>query len=441
MKLRNQIMYSSAYLAVALTTQTVVTWYSYYYAPPEGQGFISIALIGYALLIGRVIDAIADPLVAYWSDNSTHEKGRRIPFIKYGSLPLVIIFILIWFPIVGESSIYNFYYLTIMMCAFFFFFTVVVAPYLALLPEISPDPDERITISTYQSVANILGLIMSSTLAGILIDKYGYKAMGIVLGVIALVFFYMPVKVVKEKRHVRSKNDLGFWVNFHLLLKNKNFVFYQIANLFLWFTVNMLTIAAPYIGGVLMGLNEQGSGLMLGGTFLTAIATSPLILKLTKRYGKKRIFSITMLMAAAILSLIYLIGRPWLFFDAKWFGYTVIALAGVPISAIFIIPNAIIADITDQDTFKTGQKRQAMFFGIQGLVSKMVIGLSSWVTLSILFNNYGYNKADPTGIYLTAPVAAVLCIISYFTFKYGYNLNEKQVRGIREEISSDELTI
>ncbi|MFP4016790.1 MAG: MFS transporter, partial [Halanaerobiales bacterium] len=290
-------------------------------------------------------------------------------------------------------------------------------------------------------VANILGLIMSSTLAGILIGKYGYKAMGIVLGVIALIFFYMPVKAVKEKRHVRSKNDLSFWVNFHLLLKNKNFVFYQIANLFLWFTVNMLTIAAPYIGGVLMGLNEQGSGLMLGGTFLTAIAASPLILKLTKRYGKKRIFSITMLMAAAILSLIYLIGRPWLFFDAKWFGYTVIALAGVPISAIFIIPNAIIADITDQDTFKTGQKRQAMFFGIQGLVSKMVIGLSSWVTLSILFNNYGYNKADPTGIYLTAPVAAVLCIISYFTFKYGYNLDEKQVRGIREEISSDELTI
>src|SRR5690554_597617 len=160
MRLRNQIMYSSAYLAVALTTQTLVTWYSFYYAPPDKEGFISIALIGYALLIGRVIDAVADPLVAYWSDNSTHKSGRRIPFIKYGALPLLITFVLIWFPLIEESSIYNFYYLSIMMSGFFFFFTVVVAPYLALLPEISTDPDERITISTYQSVANILGLIM-----------------------------------------------------------------------------------------------------------------------------------------------------------------------------------------------------------------------------------------------------------------------------------------
>lgn len=427
-------MYSSAYLAVALTTQTLVTWYSFYYAPPDKEGFISIALIGYALLIGRVIDAVADPLVAYWSDNSTHKSGRRIPFIKYGALPLLITFVLIWFPLIEESSIYNFYYLSIMMSGFFFFFTVVVAPYLALLPEISTDPDERITISTYQSVANILGLIMASTLAGFLINKYGYKVMGLVLGIIALIFFYLPVIAVKEKQHVRSKGDPGFWANFRLVLENRNFVFYQIANLLLWFTVNMLTIAAPYIGGVLMGLDEQGSGLMLGGTFVTAIAASPVVLFLSKKYGKKKVFNISMLLAAAILSLIYLIGRPYLFFDTGWFGYVVIALAGIPISAIFIIPNAIIADITDQDTYETGQKRQAMFFGIQGLVNKMVIGLSSWLTLSILFNIFGYNKAEPGGIYLTAPVAAVLCIISYFVFNFGYNLDEEQIRKIKEEI-------
>ncbi|NLM97006.1 MAG: MFS transporter [Halanaerobiaceae bacterium] len=434
MKLRNQLMYSSAYLSVALTTQTLVTWYSFYYAPPDKEGFISIALIGYALLIGRIVDAVADPLVAYWSDNSTHRSGRRIPFIKYGSLPLVLSFILIWFPIVGRQSIYNFYYLAIMMSTFFFFFTVVVAPYLALLPEISPDPDERITVSTYQTVANILGLIMSSTLAGILINKHGYRIMGPVLGLISLIFFYMPVLAVKEKQHVRSTDAPGFLESCRLVLKNRNFVFYQIANLLLWFTVNMLTIAAPYIGSVLMGLDEQGSGLMLGGTFLAAVAVSPAIMILSKKYGKKKIFNISMILAAFILSLIYLIGRPYLFFDKGWFGFAVVALAGVPISSIFIIPNAIIADITDQDTYETGQERQAMFFGIQGLANKMVIGLSSWFTLSILFNLFGYNKAEPGGIYLTAPIAGILCIIAFLAFNYGYDLDEEQVREIREKI-------
>lgn len=95
MKLKNQLMYSSAYLAIALTTQTLVTWYSYYYAPPGKEGFINVALIGYALLLGRIVDAVADPLIAYWSDKTNSRQGRRIPFIKYGALPLVITFVLI----------------------------------------------------------------------------------------------------------------------------------------------------------------------------------------------------------------------------------------------------------------------------------------------------------------------------------------------------------
>ncbi len=434
MNKKGQLFYSAGYLAIALTTQTLVTWYAFYYTPPGKEGFIGVSLVGYALLIGRIIDAIADPLVAYWSDNSTHHKGRRIPFIKYGAFPLILSFILIWYPLVDGQSLINFYYLVIMMSAFFFFFTVVVAPYLAILPELTPDPDVRVTISTYQSVFNIIGLLFSSIAAGFLIEKYGFKVMGLVLGVISLLFFYLPLVSVRETQHLRTQNDLGFWESILQLTRNKNYIFYQIANLMLWFGINMLTITAPYIGSVLMGVSESGSGLLLGGTFIVAILVSPLVLKAAHLFGKKKVFSLTIILFSINLALIYFIGRPWLFFDQLWFGYLVIALAGIPVSAIFIIPNAIIADLTDEDAYYTGQRREAMFFGIQGLINKMIIGFSSWFTLSILFNYFGYSLDNPTGIYLTAPIAVILSIFGYFIFTKGYSLDESRVKQLRKEM-------
>ena len=431
MKTRGHLLYSSAYLAIALTTQTLVTWYAYYYAPPDRVGFINIALVGYALLLGRIVDAVADPLVAFWSDHTSSKKGRRIPFIKYGALPLVLTFILVWFPPLDETSIYNFIYLTLIMSGFFFFFTVVVAPYLALLPELTPDPNERVTISTYQSIFNIFGLLLASIGAGFLINGFGYRVMGITLGVIALVFFYLPVLAVKEEKQLKVKDDVRFRDNITQLLQNKNYVNYQLANLLIWFGINMLTISVPYIGSVLLGVGEEGSGLLLGGTFIVAIFASPVILKLTHRCGKKIVFSRVILLLTVNLGLIFLIGRPWLFFQQLWYGYVVIALAGIPISAIFILPNAIIADLTDHDYYRTGQKREAMFFGIQGLIIKMTIGISSWVTLAVFFNYFGYSSENPTGIYLTIPLAIVLNLFSYFIFTRGYNMDEEMVRSFR----------
>ena len=431
MKTRGHLLYSSSYLAIALTTQTLVTWYAYYYAPPDRVGFINIALVGYALLLGRIVDAVADPLVAFWSDHASSKKGRRIPFIKYGALPLVITFVLVWFPPLAETSIYNFIYLTLIMSGFFFFFTVVVAPYLALLPELTPDPNERVTISTYQSIFNIFGLLLASIGAGFLINGFGYQVMGITLGVIALVFLYLPVLAVKEEKPLKAESDVRLRDNIIHLLQNKNYVNYQLANLLIWFGINMLTISVPYIGSVLLGVGEEGSGMLLGGTFIMAIFASPFILKLTHRYGKKIVFSRIILLLTFNLGLIFLIGRPWLFFQQLWYGYLVIALAGIPISAIFILPNAIIADLTDHDYYRTGQKREAMFFGIQGLISKMTIGISSWVTLAVLFNYFGYSSENPTGIYLTIPLAIVLNLLSYFIFTRGYNMDEEMIREFR----------
>jgi GPH family glycoside/pentoside/hexuronide:cation symporter len=65
-----------------------------------------ITVLGAVMLFGRIIDAIADPLVAYWTDRSTSRFGRRRFFLIIGGLPLAISTVLIFFPPVAHTSLY-----------------------------------------------------------------------------------------------------------------------------------------------------------------------------------------------------------------------------------------------------------------------------------------------------------------------------------------------
>ncbi|MBR6115204.1 MAG: MFS transporter, partial [Oscillospiraceae bacterium] len=42
----------------------------------------SLTLFGIITAVGRVFDAVTDPLVASWSDRADFKGGRRIPFMK-----------------------------------------------------------------------------------------------------------------------------------------------------------------------------------------------------------------------------------------------------------------------------------------------------------------------------------------------------------------------
>ena len=428
MKFKKYFMYPFAYLGISIVMQSLVSWFSYYYAPPVDNPYglvplTSIALVGIAMAIGRVIDAISDPLIAYWSDNCKSKLGRRKPFLIFGAFPLTLSYILIWFPPMAYESVINGIYLTIILSLYFIFFTVYVAPYLALLPEIGKGTLERATISTYQSVYNTIGLLIQGIMAPILIDIYGVKAMGIMLGLASLFTFVMPF-VIKEDNIEKADTQFSLKQSIKLTWDNLDYRHYIISIMFLWFGINMLTIAMPYIATVLMKLEGFEIALLQGILFVNAIIISPIMLYWIKRHGKKKVYLVSMNILRGILLFMFFIGKPYLFFDSKLYGFILFALAGFPLSSMFIIPNAMIADLTDIDEIKHGQRREAMFYGIQGFILKAVIGLSSFFTSGLLFRFLGYNPGNSLGIELTGPIAAACLYIGMFSLKK-YSINEE----------------
>lgn len=431
MKFKKYFMYPVAYLGISVLMQSLVSWYSYFYAPPEDNPYnlrplTPIALVGIAMIIGRVVDAVSDPLVAYWSDNSRSRLGRRKPFLIFGAFPLGLSYVLLWFPPHNFESQLNFIYLTVILSFYFIFFTIYVAPYLALLPEISKEPDERAAISTYQSVFNTLGLLIQGIACPVIIAKYGIRAMGIILGLVSLATLVMPFSIREEKVR-RLEKQFGFRESFIMTVRNRHFIYYESSVLFYWFAINTLTIALPYMASVHMKLDGFETAILQGLLFVTAIAISPLMLMWIRRYGKKKVYNISMTALMLLLFVLYFAGKPYLFFNQKWFHFLIVGLAGMPLAAVFIIPNAIIADITDIDEMTGGQRREAMFFGVQGFFIKAVIGLSSLFTTGVLFKYLGYNPGDSLGISMAPVVAGVCILLGLYIFK-NYTVEEHELK-------------
>lgn len=430
-------LYALGYLGIAIFTQTAVKWYQYFYAPPEMntgglQQLVPLGFIGLAMVIARVFDGVSDPLVAYFSDRSRHKMGRRRPFILFGSLPLTLSFVLLWFPPVTGVSMVNFVYLTVMLSLFFIFFTIVTGPYLALIGEVTTTREERIRLTMMQGVAQIFGVMIAEAGSGALIQLSSFKTMGITLGIVALATILLTPLVVRERASEQAAQSINLFTSLKMTLQNRNFVYYMIANLTIWFGMTTLTIALPYIAEVLLQASAEASGFLTAGAFVVALLFSPVVPKITLKHEKKHVLIAASVMFAVILCLSGLFGTVFPYGVA----FMIVLFAGIPLAVFFVIPNAMVADMAELDGLKHGQKREGMFFGAQGLLMKINIGLSSLYT-PFLFGTFGYTAGDALGLQLAGPIAGLI-IFAGIPFLRKYALAESALshRGSDETVPS-----
>jgi len=79
------------------------------------------------------------------------------------------------------------------------------------------------------------------------------------------------------------------------------------------------------------------------------------------------------------------------------------------------VPDAIVAAVSDLEVKLSGQKREAMYFGAQGFILKLAMGLSTLITGALL-QLFGSTITAPLGIQLTGPVSALFILIGVLVF-------------------------
>jgi glycoside/pentoside/hexuronide:cation symporter, GPH family len=188
------VTYSLGGLGMNLTNLVVSQWLFERYVI---GGVLAPAVFSIVLLAGRITDGVSDPFVAFWTDNARTRRGRRMPFLLFGTLPFATVCLLLWLPPMASSPWIRIIYSVLVIQLFFLGYAFVVTPYLALLPEIAGSTVQRLNLTTGQAIGAMVGTL-AFALSGLVIQNGGYTALGCMLAVAALISFYPLTFCVRE---------------------------------------------------------------------------------------------------------------------------------------------------------------------------------------------------------------------------------------------------
>ncbi|HER23722.1 MAG TPA: MFS transporter [Candidatus Atribacteria bacterium] len=376
-----------------------------------------ITMLGAVMLFGRIVDAVADPLVASWTDRSTSRFGRRRFFLAIGGLPLALSTVLIFFPPLPHTSFVNGIYLAIIFGFYFFFFTIYVVPYLALIPELGHNEKARIGIATAQGYFSLIGSAVVMIGGPFLLTLFmqnadyvsSYRKMVIYLAIFGALLLYAAVFAVDEKRFSTAKpSQVPLMDSFKKTVGNKAFIIYLFANISLWFLFNIVRSSAIPIVITLMGADEAFAGNIFTILFVIAALCFPLVGYLARVRGKKMIMMLSLGLFSIFSIFLSFTGLAPL--NPKIWGLIFIGLMGFPAAVLMIIPNVMLSELCDVDYKKTGERREAMYFGVQGFFMKLNLGLST-ASLALLYSIFGKDISNSLGVRLAPVLGSIVALL------------------------------
>ncbi len=453
---RRRFFYNLSTAGYVLLDTLQASFLVYFFLPPEEAGLPELVsnesylgvftIFGMVYLFGRVVDSIADPLVAYWSDRSKSKLGRRRWFLVTGGLPLALFAGLAFFPPYQEVNRLNAVWLAIFLGGYYFFFTYYVGPYLSLIPELGHTAAERIKMTTWQALFALLGsgivlialpMVWKDIQAGGLPAVESFQAAVLLMMVPGLILAYMAPLVVNEKRYSKSKPaEIAFWESLKATVANRPFRMYLGANVLFWTAFHILRSAAMHYCRVIMNLPEDyytNLMIMLG---VGSIVSFPFIGRLSAKKGKAWTYRLGLYSFAAAGFIVPFMDMTPV--NVKWVGLALFFIFGFPVAVLLVVPNAMLADITEYDAFITGHDREGMFFGAQGLFQKICMGLGT-ALIAALFAGFGKDVAQSLGVRLTAPAAGVMCIAAlFFLARYPERSMEESIEEGRRKSSARE---
>lgn len=405
----------------------------YFYIPPSnsgmGQLIPQVAVLGIFTLLsliaasGRLIDAVTDPLVAYWSDRSRHPKGRRIPFMKLGFLPSVAFGILIFFPLEYQESYRNVWWLMAIQAGFYFSLTIYIIPYNALLPELAPGSAAKVRLSTWLSLAFVLGIIISSqtpALADVLQAGFQlsnrHAAFQFAIGglyILGGIFMVVPLFSIDEQRDCQGQPaTVALGEAFYHIVTHRNFLIFIVADFSYFVSITIISSGMLYFVKVLLFLKEGIGGLVMGAMVLFSLLFYPLVVRLAGRVEKRKLMIWSLLSLGLVMLGMFFLGKWPLPPRVQIFGFAL--LTSIPTAFLGILPYALIAEIAEQDGNSTGQQKEALFFAVRNFSTKLgqTVGIMAFAILTLL----GKDPYDDLGIRLAAVFGGALCMVAGLIF-------------------------
>jgi len=383
LKLGTKIGFGAADLGGNLFFTAMGFWTLNYLTDTVG---LSAAAAGGAVMVGKLWDAVTDPMMGFISDRTRTRWGRRRPYLLFGAVPLALT---MWFfftnPHIGSQAWLTIW-AAIALCALNTAYTVVNIPYSSLTPELTKDYHERSSLNGFRFGFAVIGTILGAGAVLPLVGIFGadrssgFSFMGAILGFLMAVSTLVTFFSVHEPDHSHEpKPTEKFFPTFLAVFRNKPYVI-----LLLTYALNLT--ALNFVQGILVYYfkyiyrDEALTTLAMILLLVTAMVCIPVSVKVSKRIGKKRTYQICFAILASACLVIYFLGHRL----GSGFFLAMMVYAGIGIGFGYVAPWAMVPDTIEFDAVRTGNRKEGAFYGMWTFTSKVGTSLAIALTGLIL---------------------------------------------------------
>ncbi len=420
--LRTRLLYGTSRVGSEALGRSQALWLLYYYAPPSDAHLPTLLpslAVGALLTVGGILGALDDAIVGFFSDRTRSRWGRRIPYIVIGTPLWSIFFLLLFTPPASAGNAVTAIYLFFVFQAVTLSSAIVVGPYEALLPEMASSSGERMGLQAIKVYLGVLGTGLGLVGSDFLVHHIGFKAMAASIAAFAAICQYVAIGGVwRRASQSRIPAEIRFREALRATFRNKGFRVLLPTVVLFALALQLLQTDIPFYVHAVVGRHGWlSSRLLLAVAIAAAIVCVPAFTVLAKRTSKRRAYGISMLAGAATFPLLTIAGLiPGI--PASMQIIVAVALIGAPMGAHFLFPVPLTADVIDDDSTRTKQRREASYLGASSFVERTATSLAPLIV--VLLRLLGDTRGNTLGVRLVGLAGGLIILAAYLLFRnYG----------------------
>lgn len=450
------------------------------YALGDAAGVMTFALVGSFLqmfytnvlfidekkvmvlfIVARLWDAVNDPMWGAFVDHRGGGKnGKFRPYLRWFSTPLAIFGVLMFVKIPGLTEMQYLIYAYITYIGYGMLYTVVNIPYGSMASVITTDLQERSALSMFRSVGAGLGglpaqiilpLFAYTTVTLSELDENGEPLTKkilhgdklligvIILAVISVVVYQLCYKMTTERVTAveNAEKKIKTSKTIKALFKNRPFIALCIASMLLIAVQQFTQTAYNYL---FLDYFKQPKlyALVTVFTYLPMALLLPVLQKIVRRFGKKEVCAIGMVLSFAANLVLWLIGTKSV---AVFFALCFVSGLGMTFFVLEVW--ALVTDVIDYHEILSGQRDEGTSYAFFSFTRKLGQTIAGVLGTGIL-TFAGYNPENVTAeatkkLYnASTAIPAVMCLVMALTLGVLYPLTKKKLEEMHSSKSSVE---
>jgi GPH family glycoside/pentoside/hexuronide:cation symporter len=398
-------------------------------APPAAMGL----LFG----LGRLWDAVTDPVVGYWSDRTRSRWGRRRPWMV-ASIPVLALFCwMVWNPPASLAGTALVAWIALALFGFYAAYTTYSIPHASLGAELSLDHHERSLVFGAHRVAFVLGMMAAFAGIGFASNhedgRVGAAIVADVSIVVGSLLLLATPLLLGERVQFAGRVASSPWAALRDVAGNTH----ARTLLATWFVEGLgggvLGVLAPYVAEYVL-LRPDLIAIIPAFYVVAAVVSVPVWIAASRRWGKRRVWRVSMVGNAVFFGATFTVEPGELYLLAG-----LLAGAGFSSGCGGTIGASMLADVIDYDEYTSGERKEGAYSAAWGFAIKASIALVVVLTGLVLeASGFVPNQAQSArallalqGLFAGAPVVAAMI---GFAALARFTLDEAEHRRIRREL-------